>query len=441
MATLADVTAKWQTRAKDGLTTATKDAKTAKEAADKAATAVKEVQTTIAGLVIEESALLASLDDAPSPADLDDLNAKLVKVRRDLRSARSDLTKKNGIADDAARAALRAQAAVATAGYELAVATGAAKDAEGLATQVSKLTKAIGDEPVKLVHDRAKAAQAAEAELDRATQHIKEQIGQDLLTLAQAQADAVRAETDAARSLLEGAGRAHAIIGDESDIHDGLLASIAALAQYAESAVARLDSAISRLKAIADSTKSSPEAIAALGAVVVPDAAQHLAEERSLAEVLTAAEAGRMVAKWYHDALVIAKAADADVAAAQAILDTATATRDTAAAEHTAKLGGIPNTEKQAQTTWNDAVPITLWPLLTALLEASATVNDLAACDPAALITDVTNADSKAADAVNARLDRSKQIQDLGLDLDGRAGDLVAAEASQSARLATALNT
>jgi hypothetical protein len=104
-------------------------------------------------------------------------------------------------------------------------------------------------------------------------------------------------------------------------------------------------------------------------------------------------------------------------------------------------LGGIPNTEKQAQTTWNDAVPITLWPLLTALLEASATVNDLAACDPAALITDVTNADSKAADAVNARLDRSKQIQDLGLDLDGRAGDLVAAEASQSARLATALNT
>jgi hypothetical protein len=439
MATLADVTAKWQKDAEDSLKTATDDVKVAKEAAAMAAGELKKVQDELADLVTRESALLASLDDAPSPADLEQLKTDLVNRRRELRQKRSELASKNRAADVAARTALRAQAAVAAAGYELAVASGAAKDAEGLTAQVAKLAEATTKDPVKLVKQRAEAVTADE--LAKAKNHIEDQIGAKLMELAQAQYDVVRAETDAAQSLLEGARRAHAVVGDESDIHTALLARIDALGQYAESAVSRLDSAITRLKAIADSAKSSPEAITALGALVVPDAAQHLAEERRASAALTAAEADRMVAKWYHDALVIAKAADAEVAAAQATLDTATATHDAAAADHTAKLGGIPNTEKQAQTKWNDAVPITLWPLLAGLLEASATVKDLADCDPAALVTDVTNADSRAADAVKARLDQSDKVQGLGLELDGRVDDVAVTESSQPALLASALNT
>ena len=70
MATLADVTTQWQTQAKTDLDAASAALKAAKVVADDAAKAVKEAQSVVAGLVTEETSLLASLDDAPSPADL-----------------------------------------------------------------------------------------------------------------------------------------------------------------------------------------------------------------------------------------------------------------------------------------------------------------------------------------------------------------------------------
>jgi hypothetical protein len=438
MATLADVTTKWQTQAKDGLDKAKKGAEDAKDAADKAAIALKAAQDAVADQVTKESSLLASLDDAPSPADLEQRKSELIDVRRDLRQKRSALAAATRDADVAARAAVRAQAAVAAAGYGIAVATGAAKDADGLKNQVEKLTKATTEEPVKSVHDRAGVVKSDE--LDKALQHIVDQIGPDLLKLAQAQAKAVRAETHAALERLDGARRAHAIVGDESDPHAALLATIDALGRYAGSSVAQLDTAVARLRAIAGSAKASQEAIDALDEAVDSVRATRLADERSAAAKLTDAEAKRTVVEWRHEALLIATPDSAAVATAKTELDTATDERDDAAKDHDAKKKLVTAEDETHRKAWNDAVPITLWPLLADLMEASATVNELANLDPAALIAAVTTADAKAADDVDARLERSKKVQALGIDMHIRADDVAVTEASQSARLAAALS-
>ncbi len=280
MATLADVTVQWQTQAKTDLDSASAALKAAKVAADDAAKALKEAQSVVAGLVTEESSLLASLDDAPSPADLEELKGKLVVVRRKLRQARGTLAVKGRDADLAARAAADANAAVAGANYEHTVAAGAAKDAAALKNQVASLTKATVDPPVKFVDERAKAAQADQ--LVKATAHIEEQIGADLLKLAHAQAAAVRAETDAAMTRLDGARRAQAIVGDENDSRAVLLASLGALTTYTGTAVPRLDEAIARLEAIASSPKSSQEAITAVHDAVDAGAAKRFTDERRL---------------------------------------------------------------------------------------------------------------------------------------------------------------
>lgn len=440
MATLADVTKQWQTQAQTNLDAASAASKAAKDATDKAAKAVKDQQSKVAGLASDELSLLARLDDAPSPADLDELKNELTEVRRNSRKERGKLASLASDADRTKRAATRTQAVAARARELLAVATAAANDAGSMKASADGLTKATLDPAVKLVDERATAAQGDQ--LVKATTHIEEQIGADLLKLAHAQAAAVRAETDAALTRQDGARRAQAIVGDENDARAVLLAALGALATYAGTAVPRLDDAIARLEAITSSPKSSQEAITAVQDAVDADAAKHFVDERDAAVTLAAAEATRTVAEWRHKALVISPgdpAADL-VKKAKEDLDKATAKRDEAVTDHTTKVGAITNEDKQARETWNDAVPITLWPLIADLVDASNTLTELADLDPASLVTIVTAADSEAADALTARLTRSKAVQEIDLDLDRRADELAVATASQSAHLPAALS-
>ena len=54
--------------------------------------------------------------------------------------------------------------------------------------------------------------------------------------------------------------------------------------------------------------------------------------------------------------------------------DKASTKRDKAADDHTAKADAITDGDKQAREAWNDAVPITLWPLIADLVDASKTL-------------------------------------------------------------------
>jgi hypothetical protein len=440
MATLADVTTQWQTQAQTDLDKAIADATLAKKATDDASKAAKDKQEKVAKLATDELSLLARLDDAPSPADLEELKNQLTNVRRNLRKERAALASLALEADHKNRAAVRAQTAVARAREALATATAAANDAADLKANADRLTKATQDPPVKWVDERATAAQADQ--LVKATTHIQDQIGEHLLTLAHAQAAAVRAETEAALARLDGARRAQAIVGDENDARAVLLAALDALGTYTGTAVARLDAAIARLEAVTSSPKSSQEAITAVHDAVDAGATSRFADERNAAAALAAADATRTVAEWRYNALVISTGDPDDDAVTEAkeALDKASTKRDEAADDHSEKADAITDEDKQAREAWNDAVPITLWPLLTDLVEASHAVAELADLDPASLVTTVTDADSAAADAVTARLSRSNAVQKVGLDLDSRVDDVAATTASQPARLAAALS-
>jgi hypothetical protein len=440
MATLAEVTAQWQTDAKAGLDKAIADATLAKKATDDASKTAKDKQEKVAKLASDELSLLARLDDAPSPADLEELKNQLTKVRRDLRKERAALASSALEADHKNRYAVRAQAEVARAREILATATAVANDAADLKATADRLTKASQDPPVKWVDERAKTAQSDQ--LAKATTHIQDQIGEHLLKLAHAQAAAVRAETDAAQTRLDGARRAQAIVGDENDVRAVLLAAIDALSAYTGTAVARLDAAIARLEAITSSPKSSSEAIKAVHDAVKADAVQRFTDERTAAVALTAAEATRTVADWRHKAVVISPGDPADdaVTKAKEALDKATTKRDKAGDELKAKSDAITDDDEKAREEWNDAVPITLWPLLADLVEASSTLAQLAEVDPATLVADVTAADTAAAKAVTERRTRSTKVQEIGLDLESRVDDVAATAASQPARLAAALS-